>query len=267
MKKDYHIHAQVLPNPAGAESFVQTAIERGFGEICITDHMPLSISTAGDRIPHGMVKEYCRQVGELAKKYEDRITVRTGIEIDYHPTLISEIEAVLGEGTFDYVLGSSHLHIFKDRYFNPPVSRKEFANAVLENVALAAESGYFDVIPHMDMYRWVFTWSGNRPSLIDDGFSEQEMVPAIDAALHAIHQNGVRLEINPHFAESTGLLENAYPSALILQRALAMGIPFSYGSDAHHAESVGVLWNELMAHPTYGQALRQWEHDVIGGNQ
>jgi len=267
MKKDYHIHATVAQDPIRAELFVQQAIRRGFDEICITDHMPLSISSASDRIPHGRVKEYCEGVRALARKYENRIVIRTGIEIDYHPSLMEEIEAVLSEGEFDIVLGSSHLHLFKEQYFAPPVSRREYVEAMLNNTKRAAQTGLFDVIPHMDMYRWVFTWSGNRPQLADDGFSEEEYESAIDDVLHTMYDNGVRLEINPHFAESTGILTNTYPSEWILQRALSMGVRFSYGSDAHHPESVGALWQELWEHPTYGRAIRQWERDSIGGAQ
>ncbi len=259
MKKDYHIHAMVVQDPKRAEQFVERAIALGFGEICITDHMPLSISDASDRIPHGRVKDYCDGVRALARKYEDRISVKLGIEVDYHPSVVREIEDTLGQETFDYVLGSSHLHLFKDLYFSPPITRNQYVSAMLENTMRAAESGYFDAIAHMDMYRWVFTWCGKRPTLIDDGFSEERHCNGIEATLRAIRENGLRLEINSHFAEGTGALENTYPSASILRRALAMDLRVSYGSDAHKPESVGALWEDLMAHPVYGQGLRKWE--------
>ena len=266
MKKDYHVHAQILRDSMRAEQFIQNAIARGFGEICITDHMPVSVSSASDRIPSGMVKDYCEGVRALARKFEDRISVRLGIEIDYHPSLTAEIEDVLGQGDFDYVLGSSHLHIFKGVYVSESVSRNQYAAAMLENTVRAAESGYFSAIAHMDMYRWIFTWSGARPQLIDDGFSEERHADAIEAALRAIRDGGLYLEINPHFAQSSKQLANTYPSPTILQKALEMGVRMSYGSDAHHPEDVGVLWDELVCHPIYGHALAQWKETSVGDN-
>lgn len=267
MKKDYHVHAQVLRDLTRAEQFIENAIARGFGEICITDHMPVSVSSAGDRIPAGMVRSYCESVRELAKKFEDRISIRLGIEIDYHSSLTAEIEDVLGQGNFDYVLGSSHLHIFKGVYASESVSRNEYAAAMLENTIRAVQSGYFSAIAHMDMYHWIFTWSGNRPQLIDDGFCEERHAETIEAALRAIRDAGLYLEINPHFAQSTKCLENMYPSQTILQKALEMGVRMSYGSDAHHPEEVGILWDELACHPIYGRALSQWKATIVGGQR
>ena len=112
MRKDYHLHPMVLQCPERLDWFVERAKQKNIGEICVTDHMPLSLSNAPDRIPSGQVREYCARVRELAKRYEGTIKIRCGIEIDYHPSARAEIERVLDEGDFDFVLGSSHMHIF-----------------------------------------------------------------------------------------------------------------------------------------------------------
>ena len=51
------------------DAFVRQALKKGIQEICITDHMPLSISNAADRLPKGRVGEYCRCVCSLAHQY------------------------------------------------------------------------------------------------------------------------------------------------------------------------------------------------------
>ena len=116
MRRDYHMHPTVMQHPERFAAFVQTALERGIGEICVTDHMPLSLSSAKDRILPGTVREYCKRVRELAAAYADVITVKCGIEIDFHPSVMGEIEEVLGAGEFDYILASSHMHIFIKDY-------------------------------------------------------------------------------------------------------------------------------------------------------
>ena len=132
MRKDYHMHPTVLKKPERFPLFVQKALEMGVGEICVTDHMPLSISHAKDRLERGTVREYCARVRELAEEYRDKIKIKCGIEIDYHPSVIGEIEQVLGEGDFDVILGSSHIHIFEKencaRY-----TYNDFAKMALEN--------------------------------------------------------------------------------------------------------------------------------------
>ncbi|MBO4933047.1 MAG: PHP domain-containing protein [Clostridia bacterium] len=260
MVKDYHIHAQVLTNPANAEAFLHAAIERGIDEICITDHMPLIGNSAGDRIPAGQVGRYCETVRHLAEQYRDRLSVKLGIEIDYHPSLEPQIHAVLAAGDFDYVLGSSHLHVLEGT-FERYTTRNEYAAAMLENTCAAAESGLFDTIAHVDMYRWIFA-SPQRFPLADDGFCEERHRPLIDKTLETLYNTGVKLEINPHFAESCGENPDAvYPGIGITEAAIRRGVFFAYGSDAHKPASVGVMLPALRSHPLYGQALRIWEEE------
>ncbi len=62
MMKDYHMHPQVLTAPEKIRDFIEGALSKNIEEICITDHMPLSVSKAKNRIPGGRVGEYCRRV-------------------------------------------------------------------------------------------------------------------------------------------------------------------------------------------------------------
>ena len=59
-----------------------------------------------------MVAEYCRRVREIAKRYEGKIHIKCGVEADFHSLSVGEVERVLAEGDFDFVLASSHMHIF-----------------------------------------------------------------------------------------------------------------------------------------------------------
>ena len=55
MRKDTHIHAMILRQDVDSHAYVRAAIAKGLDTIAITDHMPLSCSSAGDRIPRGRV--------------------------------------------------------------------------------------------------------------------------------------------------------------------------------------------------------------------
>ena len=258
MKKDFHMHPTVVQNPERFDAFAARALEQGIERVCVTDHMPLSVSNAGDRIPKGQVQAYCAAVRALAKRYEGRLDIRLGIEIDYHPDFTEEIEAVLREGDFDFVLGSTHLHAGQCDIFHQASTWNEYAEAALQNTLLAARSGYFDAIPHLDMYRWIFTLPERFPLQRDD-YAPEKHEALIKSILSIIGQEGLYLEINPHLALAQGDVAYTYPQEQIVNWALEENVRFSYGSDAHHPEHVGGMLDALRAHPVYGRALARWE--------
>ncbi len=247
---DFHMHPQIMQNPDGFDTFVQAALAKGLTDICITDHMPLLCSSASDRIPKGRVAEYCEKAYELKAKYKGIINIFVGIEADWHPSIENEVRAVLGAGEFDWVIGSSHLHAIKNvDIFSKVKTRTDYAREMFKNTVSAAQSGYFNAIAHIDMYKWVFTRPDRFP-LIDDGFCEKEIAPEIDAALCAIKERELYLEINPHFEKEL------YPSPYITERAIDMGIKFYYGSDAHRADCVGDKLSTILCDDVYGRALK-----------
>ena len=247
------MHPQVIKDGTEFDAFVRTAKERGIFKICITDHMPLLCSSASDRIPHGKVAEYCEKAYRLKEEYKDVIDILVGIEIDWHPSVEDEVKAVLAEGRFDRVIGSSHLHAIKNAdIFNKVKTRTEYARAMMQNTQSLANSGYFDAVAHIDMYKWVFS-RPDRFVLKDDGFDEKNIKEDIEKALGTIKQNGLELEINPHFAK--GDISKVYPSEFITKTALEMGIKFYFGSDAHTPSDVGDMLDILLNAEPYRSAL------------
>ncbi len=258
MRKDYHMHPTVVQNPERFANFVKRAKEQGIGEICVTDHMPLSVSAASDRIPQGQVGTYCAQVRELAKRYEGEISVKCGIEIDYHPSVLPEVETVLAQGSFDFILASSHMHIFIKDYER--YTCDDFAAAALENSIQAVQTGLFSAVAHPDMYRFVFT-NPQRFPLKNGEYDVMRHKETVMELLDAVARRGMYLEINPHLAEARKDLQYLYPQEPIAWWALEKGVRFCYGSDAHKPQSVGACLQELEAHPVYAQALKDWENN------
>ena len=262
MRKDYHMHPQIIRGQEYFDAFAAQAIARGLDEICVTDHMPLSTVQARDRIPAGRVEDYCRAVRLAARRWEDRLSVKLGIEIDYHPDYLEEIDAVLRAGQYDFVVGSVHLHLNGQwNIFSRLSAFNEYAEETLKWTVEAARCGRFNALAHIDVYRWVFTLPARFP-LKDDGYAAEKHQAAFARALDAIRAEGVRLEINPHIAIPANDPEITFPEPAVVKLALEKGVRFSYGSDAHFAENVGGLLAELEAHPVYGGALRQWEEET-----
>lgn len=258
MRKDFHIHPKVLQAPERLDLFVQRALQMGISEICITDHMPLSISNAADRIPAGCVGEYYRTSRELSKRYEGIIKINCGIEIDYHQSVIDEVNRALDGGDFDYVLGSSHMHLFVKDF--EKYTFNEFAEMALENSLAAVETGLFSAVSHIDMYRSAFLKTDCFP-LKNDGYTPQKHEALIKELIRKIKEQGMYLEVNPHLAEVRDVFEYVYPQDTVAEWALKEKVKFSYGSDAHDPCSVGALLDTLEKHPIYGKALANWENE------
>jgi len=256
IRKDYHMHPSLLKTPEMADRFIKTAISKRIREICITDHMPLSLSKAKDRIPHGRVGAYCRAVRELAKRFEKDISIRCGIEVDYHPSVAGEAARVIEKGDFDYILASSHMHLFVTEFSN--LTYNDLASAALENSIKAVETGWFHAVAHLDMFRFTFD-NPKRYPMIPEQYDVCRHELLIKQLLDAIAKQGMYLEINPHLAEKKQDLQYVYPAEQIVQWAFEKNIRFSYGSDAHGPKSVGVYLDALEKHPVYGKALEQWE--------
>lgn len=252
------MHPKAWAEEERFDAFVSEALKKDIKEICVTDHMPLSISNASDRIKKGTVGEYCRRVRELSEKYSDKIAIKCGIEIDYHPSVIGEIEEVLAAGEFNYILGSSHMHLFIKDF--EKYSYNRFAEASLENALRAVETGWFSTLSHPDMFRFAFC-DGERFPLYGEGYDVHKHEALIKELIEKVAERGMRMEINPHLAEKSGDLFYVYPQAEIVEWALERGVRFTYGSDAHKPSSVGALLSELEAHPVYGKAIKQWEDE------
>lgn len=246
IKRDGHMHPNIVKKPHQGDEFILRAIELGFREIVFTDHMPFTVTgDEHDRIPFGMVGKYCDMVGSFAEKYKDKIRIKTGIEIDYHPDCTYEIAEVLSAGRFDVILGSSHLNIagFGVPFGN--ITETEYAHLVLENYLKAAESGLFDVMTHLDVYRWVFS-EEMYPTAPDgyDASCHEELLRRIFAAME---KRDIALEINaaPLYKRFDSL--GAYPERKILSIAEDYNIRLVYGSDAHSADKVGYEYDALAA--------------------
>ena len=134
------------------------------------------------------------------------------------------------------------------------VTKNDFARRALENTLSAVHSGYFHTISHFDMFRWAFTKT-ERYHFDGGGYEWEKHRELIGEILDEIAARKIRLELNPHFAESQKKIECMYPAIPITEMALERNIRFQYGSDAHKSKSVGALLDQVQLHPVYGKAL------------
>jgi histidinol-phosphatase (PHP family) len=228
---DYHMHTSLSDGEGDVDAFVAHAAVLGLAEIGITDHLvPRGWDDDGYGLHDQDVAGYARLVRAAARRSTGP-RVLVGVEVDYVPGAEAELEELLARERFDYVIGSVHfagdLPIDVSSYLNDP--RWDDVDAVFrtywETVARAAAWGRFDVVGHLDLPKK----SGRHPA--------EAPTAAEDAALAAIKAAGLAIELNTSGLRSGA--GEAYPGPSLLARAAALGIPLTFGSDAHSPGDVG----------------------------
>jgi putative hydrolase len=94
-KVDMHIHSSFSDGTSTPEEIVKCAIEKGYQEICIVDHV---------RRTSEWVDRFEKEITELKRRYQGRIILHCGIEakvinlqgeIDARPEFFSKVDLVL----------------------------------------------------------------------------------------------------------------------------------------------------------------------------
>ncbi|MGE5278457.1 MAG: histidinol-phosphatase HisJ family protein [Acidobacteriota bacterium] len=235
---DYHVHTFRCGHAGGASrDFVQRALERGLGEIAITDHIPLYFLPEEARDPKLAMREddldgYLEEVSTLASEFCGRIPVRLGLEADYAEGHEETLRGWLARADWDLVLGSVHW-VAGDWIDAPESAARRFEREGAESLyaeyyrllAKAARTGLFDVLTHFDLPKK----HGHRPA--------KALEEAEEEAIAAAREAGCAVEIS-----SAGLRKpvgEAYPEARLLRLLVAAGVPVTFSSDAHAPAEVG----------------------------
>ncbi|MDT8376713.1 MAG: histidinol-phosphatase HisJ family protein [Mariprofundaceae bacterium] len=236
---DYHMHTPRCNHAVGTVAeYAGAALLLGLKEIGISDHSPMPDGFDEWRMRRSELDGYLDEVYEVKKAYADRLRIKAGLEADFHPETEDYVKELLSFHDWDYVIGSVH-------YIGPLDDRWGFDNpdeldrwdaqdveaayvAYFGLVADSARSGIFDIIGHPDLIKKF----GHRPPL-----DSRKVHDAEEAMLDAVKAADIALEIS-----SAGLrkpVAEVYPHARIIARAAELGVPVSFGSDAHAPGEVG----------------------------
>lgn len=130
MLADYHIHCKYSDDSEeDLEKIIKTAINKGIGEICFTDHVDYGIKLDKDvfeKIDENAKKDWIKKIGridlnvdypnyfkeieELREKYKDKITIRQGLEFGMQVHTIKDFQKLFDKykEKFDFVILSCH---------------------------------------------------------------------------------------------------------------------------------------------------------------
>jgi histidinol-phosphatase (PHP family) len=239
---DYHTHHGRCGHAVGSiEDYIIRGMEIGVHQLGVSDHMPLFhikplTHCSGLAMGREELPGYVEEVLRLKEKYRGDIDIRLGIEADYVEGYEDVISRILRDYPWDYIIGSVHYLGSWDLYDSREQHRwkerpsEDIYRDYYRAVALAAHSGLFDIIGHLDGI--------NRYG--SAAFGGEWMLQ--QQALDAVAEAGIAIELN-----TSGLrhpCRTVYPAYSLVEACKKRGIPMTIGSDAHHPRQVAAGYDE-----------------------
>lgn len=261
LRTDYHVHPNysIDASPVAMHDYCLKALQLNLTEICFTTHVELDprrdhlenfVLVDGRKVSvreKFWLDKYFREFRQVQRRFKDEgLTVRVGVEIGYCPGVEKDIEDLVNNYPFDYVLGAIHCldHIsISSKKESPDYFRQksvtQMAEAYFQVLMEAVKTGLFDCLAHVDLYR-----------RYGSGFYGDEILTVhrgrIEPVFQEMARRGMGLEINTS-SRRRGLKE-FHPSEEILALAVRCGITvFTVGSDAHSPAELGGDIDEALA--------------------
>ncbi|MGI6453060.1 MAG: histidinol-phosphatase [Syntrophomonadaceae bacterium] len=261
VKTDYHIHPNYSIDASAVhiEEYCYRALELGLTDICFTTHVELDpvrrekdnfVMVNGKKVSvfdRAWLDSYFHDILRAQELFRgSSLQIKAGVEVGYCSGCEEDIEKIVNNYPFDFVLGAIHCldHIaissMKESpwYFQPRTLdqvRRDYFATLQEMVA----TGLFDCLAHVDLYvRYGSRYFGPEIKLLHEGL--------IEPIFKEMAQKGMGLEINTS-SRRRGL-EEFHPSRKIVALAAESGITiFTVGSDAHTLAELGEYLDEAQA--------------------
>ncbi len=235
MRIDLHNHTTRCNHAEGTvDEYIQRAIELGIDIYGFSEHAPMDFDPEY-RLRFEEMDAYTSDILRAKEHYQAQIKILLGYEVDYLP---GHMDKRILNANIDYLIGSVHF-IDKWGFDNPEFiggykdrDIDEIWQAYFEATEAMANTGYFDIVGHLDLIK-VFKFLPTKDVRL-----------LAKKALKAIKKSNMVLEIN-----TAGLrkpIKEIYPSSLLLEEAYSLNIPITFGSDAHAVEQVGFAYDEAV---------------------
>ena len=275
-----HNHTVFCDGRDGVEEMCAAALEKGLASVGISAHAP--VGKAGLRTDWHLrderLGEYLGEVRAARLRWEGRIEVYAGLELDYIRGMRSardaDIEEMLGGGSLDFVIGAAH-YVSSPRggpfavfAVDEPLAQMEkemragfggsgeaMMHAYWDAVVEMAELGGIDAVAHLDLVK---KHNGKARWFDEDGAA---YLRRADEAAAAIARAGLVVEANTG-GMNRGYLSEPFPSPAILRILRRREVPIMISADAHRASDVAGHYAEALE---FLRAAGYSSHVAFGG--
>ncbi|MEF9942469.1 MAG: histidinol-phosphatase HisJ family protein [Lachnospiraceae bacterium] len=232
---DFHMHTSFSnDSKSSPEQMVLGAIKKGMKIICFTDHQDKDYSFEGTEAVYD-TGEYFRILEKLQYKYKEQIEVRIGVELGLQPHLGAYYKKYVHQYPFDFVIGSVHLIMSKDPYFDnffiDHTDSEAYKIAFKQTLEDIQGVDDFDVLGHLD---YIVRYGKEK----DKEYSYAKYATDIDEILKHLINHGKGIELNT--AGFKYGLSFAHPHPEVLKRYKELGGEIlTIGADGHKPEHIG----------------------------
>jgi len=154
---NYHSHTFRCGHACGSdEEYIQTAIQSGFKEYGVSDHIFLpGIIHENMRGQFSQLDDYVKSFTNLKEKYKDQINIHIGFEAEYIEEYKDYYKSLLENHTIDYLILGQHCY-YKDgssypRWYGSMKGEKgmiRYTDHLIEGI----KSGLFSYVAHPDLF-------------------------------------------------------------------------------------------------------------------
>ncbi len=219
--------------------YAARALEVGLTEIGFSDHSPMRTDDFDNwRMYASQLDEYVEKVRKAQTDFP-QLTIRLALEVDYIPGHEDWIRELAGRHPWDYFIGSVH-YVAENFAVDDPDKLSDWKKrdplevwtVYFERLTAAAESGLFNIIGHADLPKKF----GLHP--------DRDLTPLHERFLRAAKASDTAIELN-----TAGLRKDCreiYPCRHLLTQAFLIGVPITFGADAHQPGEVGMNFTEAI---------------------
>ena len=242
IKADFHTHCNFsTDSDATPEAMVWGAIEKGLTHLCLTDHMDLNYPGTSKTSPlfEFDPTDYFAVLSPLKETCREKLNLGIGVELGLRPgrpDLNRQMQQMLEDYTFDFVLGSVHLLDNDDPYYESYWQNRSAKDVLSKyfNDMLSSLKEYdnFDSLGHLDyLIRYIPAVCGEKDYVFD------EYKEVLDEIFKFLIKKDKALEIN-----TAGLIKGLpcfHPKLETLKRYLELGgKKITIGSDGHAPDKI-----------------------------
>lgn len=251
MQSDNHIHTQYCPHGSDytMEEYVKSAIRKGLKSMTFTEHAPLVIEDTTPKKDSAMALEsvelYLNEGFKLKEKYQKEIEINLGFEVDFIEGKEAETQLFLKKypHTIPYSILSVHFIKLSDNdYYCIDYDKNSFLDKI-------EEIGFEKLIKQ---YQQALELALSNPfeeytpktighiTLINKFEKAHQFENSMDwdNILTKVKESGYKLDYNFAGVDKP-FYRQTYPPENIVNKAIELNIPISFGSDAHDPNDIG----------------------------
>ena len=149
---DYHMHTHFSgDSESNPREHVLKAIEMNLDEICFTDHRDFDYPIDSFELD---VENYYQEIQSLKEEFKDQIKIKWGIEMGLDLDHQEEIENLIQQYPFDFVIGSIHVihhtEFYYGEFFKGKTKEQAHREFFEETLKCVKAFDCFNVLGHLD---------------------------------------------------------------------------------------------------------------------